>query len=358
MPRIREFAPDDEAALVAVCTRTADAGQDATGLLHDDALWADLFALPYARRHPDLTWVLEDDLGRVAGYVTATDDTDAFEQWFRDEWWPSRSARYARTGEKQLELLEYADERDPGSEVHRREYPAHLHIDLLPTVQGGGYGRRLITTVVDELRRRGVRGLHLGMDPQNASAAAFYERIGFERLPSPERSVIYGIRIAPDARPAHPTAGRTDAASLLIHADPARVFDALIDRDALLTWLPPRGMHGRFERFDMREGGSYRLVLTYDDASRAPGKSSDDSDVADVRVSALVPGERVVNEIDFESDDEAFRGTMRMEWSVRRAYGGTIIEIVARGVPSGVRARDHAEGLTSSLTNLASFLEP
>lgn len=360
MPLIRALAPSDEAALVDVCMRTADAGSDGTGILHDDALWADLFALPYARRHPDLAWVVETDDGHVTGYILATDDTDAFEQWFRDEWWPSRTSRYARSGERQQELLRCGDGRGPGNEKQAGEYPAHLHIDLLPVVQGGGVGRRLIATLLDELRRRGVRGVHLGVDPQNVGAAAFYERLGFERLPSPEGSVRYGIRIAPvdDERQAQATAGRTDAASLLIHTDQARVFDALTREDALLAWLPPRGMHGRFERFDMREGGSFRLVLTYDDASAAPGKSTDDSDVSETRISALVAGERVVHEVEFESDDPALRGTMRMEWSLRRADGGTIVEIVARNVPAGIRARDHAEGLTSSLSNLAAYLEP
>lgn len=358
MPRIRKFSPDDEPAVVMICTMTADAGRDATGLLHDDALWADLFALPYVRRHPDLTWIIEDDAGRVAGYLTATDDTDAFDAWFRDEWWPPRSARYARAGSRQRELLEYADERAPGNELHAREYPAHLHIDLLPSAQGGGYGRRLVSTVLDDLRHRGVQGLHVGVDPQNAGAAAFYERLGFERLPSPEDSVTLGIRLTPDGRHTPSPAGRTDAASVLVHADPGQVFRALTDEDALLCWLPPRGMHGRFERFDMREGGSFRLVLTYDDASHAPGKSGADSDISDVRISAFVPGERVVHEVDFDSADPRFRGTMRMEWGLRRTHGGTMVEIIARDVPPGVRAREHAEGLTSSLANLVGYLEP
>lgn len=151
---------------------------------------------------------------------------------------------------------------------------------------------------------------------------------------------------------------RTDRASLLIHADAATVFAALTDRDALAAWLPPKGMHGRFERFDMREGGSFRLVLTYEDAGGAPGKTSADADVSEVRIAQLVPGERVVHEVDFESADPAFQGTMRMEWMVRSTAEGTDVEIVARNVPSGVRARDHAAGLTSSLANLAALLEP
>jgi uncharacterized protein YndB with AHSA1/START domain len=150
---------------------------------------------------------------------------------------------------------------------------------------------------------------------------------------------------------------RTDRASLLIHAARDRVFDALTSEAALEQWLPPAGMHGRFERFDMREGGSYRLVLTYDDASDAPGKTSADSDVSEVRITRFIPGEGLVQEVDFESDDPLFAGTMLVEWRLRTGSDGTTVEIEARAVPEGIRASDHAEGLTSSLSNLAAHLE-
>lgn len=151
---------------------------------------------------------------------------------------------------------------------------------------------------------------------------------------------------------------RTDLASLLIHADREAVFAALTDPGALAAWLPPKGMRGRFERFDLRDGGSYRLVLTYDDAAGAPGKTDAASDVAEVRIARVVPGESVEQLVDFESDDPAFRGTMRMTWSLRDTPEGTLVQFEARDVPSGIRARDHAEGLTSSLANLAAHLEP
>ena len=151
---------------------------------------------------------------------------------------------------------------------------------------------------------------------------------------------------------------RTDKASLLIHADPSVVFGALTDRVALETWLPPTGMHGNFEHFDMRSGGSYRLVLSYDDPSGSPGKSSADTDVAEVRIIALDQDVRVVQEVDFDSEDPAFAGTMEMEWRLLPDGDGTIVEIIARNVPEGVRARDHAEGIASSLVNLAAYLEP
>jgi uncharacterized protein YndB with AHSA1/START domain len=136
------------------------------------------------------------------------------------------------------------------------------------------------------------------------------------------------------------------------------VFTALTSEAALLSWLPPKGMHGRFERFDMRNGGSYRLVLTYDDASDSPGKSSPNSDVSEVRISRIDQGERIVQEVDFESDEPALQGTMQMEWHLHSVDEGTTVEIVARNVPEGIRARDHAEGITSSLSNLSAYLEP
>ena len=68
--------------------------------------------------------------------------------------------------------------------------------------------------------------------------------------------------------------GRTDVASRVIAAPPDAVYDALVEPDALKTWLPPEGMIATFERFDARPGGSYRMILRYADAADAPGKTT------------------------------------------------------------------------------------
>jgi uncharacterized protein YndB with AHSA1/START domain len=116
-------------------------------------------------------------------------------------------------------------------------------------------------------------------------------------------------------------------------------------------------MTGRFERFDARPGGSYRMVLTYPDASGARGKATADSDIVEARFVDIVPGERVVQAVDFVSDDPAYAGTMTMTWEVTAVDAGTRVDIVAEDVPDGVSAEDHAAGLASSLTNLAAFVE-
>jgi uncharacterized protein YndB with AHSA1/START domain len=150
---------------------------------------------------------------------------------------------------------------------------------------------------------------------------------------------------------------RTDRASRVIAAPPAQVFAALVDREALAAWLPPEGMTARFERFDPRPGGFYRLVLTYADASRAVGKASADSDIVEARYVDIVPGVRVVQAVDFVSDDPAFAGTMTMTWEVTAVDGGTRVDITADNVPDGISAEDHATGLASSLVNLAEQVE-
>ncbi|MGD0241902.1 MAG: SRPBCC domain-containing protein [Streptosporangiaceae bacterium] len=115
---------------------------------------------------------------------------------------------------------------------------------------------------------------------------------------------------------------RTDRAARVIAAPLERVWAALIDPEALAAWLPPGEMTGRFERFEARPGGSYRMVLTYADASGAPGKATAGSDIVKARFVDIAPGERVVQAVNFVSDDPAYAGTMTMAWEIAAVEGG------------------------------------
>lgn len=151
---------------------------------------------------------------------------------------------------------------------------------------------------------------------------------------------------------------RTDTASRVVPASPERVYAALTDLHALTAWLPPEGMTARFERFDARPGGSYRMILTYTDASGAPGKTTAASDIVEARFVDLVPAVRIVQAGEFVSENPAYAGIMTMTWELTRLEGGTRLEIRAKNVPDGISAEDHAAGLASSLANLADYLQP
>jgi uncharacterized protein YndB with AHSA1/START domain len=97
--------------------------------------------------------------------------------------------------------------------------------------------------------------------------------------------------------------------------------------------------------------------LTYDDPSTASGKTTADGDVVEARFVDIVPDVRVVQAVDFVSDDPAFGGTMTMTWEITAVDGGTNVTITADDVPAGITADDHETGMTSSLANLARHVE-
>jgi ribosomal protein S18 acetylase RimI-like enzyme len=204
MTVIRSFRPGDELAIAQICLQTADAGQDATGILSDDDLWAAVFALPYVAAYPDFAFVAENAAGEPAAYVVAAPDTAAFDEWFRTQWWPRFQDRWPlpARADRSREAAIIRDAWRRGSEAEASgadqiaaAYPAHLHIDILPELQGEGLGRRLMETVFTRLEAASVRGVQLGVDPRNVGAQAFYTRLGFAPLPAAPGAFVFGMTI-------------------------------------------------------------------------------------------------------------------------------------------------------------------
>jgi ribosomal protein S18 acetylase RimI-like enzyme len=185
MASIRSYRPEDHDDVYEVCVRTAATGGDARGLYSDDDLMPDVYSGPYLLLEPELAFVV-DTGSRVAGYVLGAADTAGFVQRYRNEWLPRFAARHPRqaptAAEQHVVDAGYNPQRMLIPEL--AAYPAHLHIDLLPELQGQGFGRLLIRTMLAALSERGVPALNLGLSGENVSARAFYDRIGFTELPS------------------------------------------------------------------------------------------------------------------------------------------------------------------------------
>jgi uncharacterized protein YndB with AHSA1/START domain len=150
---------------------------------------------------------------------------------------------------------------------------------------------------------------------------------------------------------------RIDQAFRIIHAHPSVIYRAFESARAMELWLPPAGMTGRVLSFDFREGGFYRLQLTYKDSSHSPGKSSWNTDVTEVRILRLSRDKCIEQAVTFVSDDIDFSGEMKVTWIFSPVSHGTDVIVRCENVPVGIRPEDHEEGLMSTLENLAKFVE-
>lgn len=183
--KIRQYRPEDRAAVGRICVLTGDIGKDATGQFATDELLPYVYAYPYLAHAPELAFVIEDEDGEVVGYVIGTEDVGKMAEWAAGDWAKEYDLALpvddSWTG-KDIELKRRGAQ--PESRVHQftDDYPGELHIDLLPSAQGGGMGRKLITSFARALADRGVDGLAIGVAADNEGAVGFYKRLGFRVL--------------------------------------------------------------------------------------------------------------------------------------------------------------------------------
>lgn len=151
---------------------------------------------------------------------------------------------------------------------------------------------------------------------------------------------------------------QTHSASKVIKASPGTIYQAFLDPEAVAAWRPPAGMTAHVYAFDPREGGTFRMAFAYADTDHSvPGKTSEHADVFQGRFLKLDPDKRIVELVEFESDDPAFAGAMTIITTLAAVPGGTEVTIRCENVPSGIRQSDHQMGMTSTLNNLAAFTE-
>ena len=136
----------------------------------------------------------------------------------------------------------------------------------------------------------------------------------------------------------------------------ARVYRALVDPRAVATWMVPTGMTSHVHEFDPREGGSFRISLTYDDSS-GTGKTTAHTDTYHGRFIQLVPDEKVVEVVEFETSDPSMRGEMTITITLADAASGTDVLAVHDHLPPGVSTADNEAGWKSSLAKLAALVE-
>ena len=142
-----------------------------------------------------------------------------------------------------------------------------------------------------------------------------------------------------------------------IAAPRADVYRALLDAGAVQQWMVPDSMTSDVHTFDATEGGRFRISLTYDDPTGA-GKSGANTDTFQGRFARLVPDREVVQEVEFDSDDDTMAGVMTITYRLTdHAGGGTVVEGIHENVPAGVDPADNELGWRMSLGKLAALVE-
>ncbi len=185
---IRPFRPDDLDTLYAISLATGHEGGNAAHLYADPRLMGHIYAAPYARLEPQLALVAED-AGGVAGFALGATDTTAWEERLEREWWPPLRARYALpdqanaatwTADQRRTFMIHRPTRTPAAIA--RAYPAHLHMNLLPRLQGRGVGTQLLDRWVALARQRGATAIHVAINRANRGGLAFWTKMRFSDL--------------------------------------------------------------------------------------------------------------------------------------------------------------------------------
>ena len=198
MARLRPVEPRDIDSLYAISLATGDGGGDASALYRDGRMLGRIYSAPYAQLSPQTAFVAEDEDG-VGGYIVGALDTAAFQQRLEQEWWPALREIYADPVGDAAEWD--ADQRrcfmihHPSStpEAVVSVYPAHIHMNLLPRLQGRGVGTALLEMWIDKAREQGVTGIHLGANAKNAGGIAFWTRSGFQPVAEIGRTAWFGM---------------------------------------------------------------------------------------------------------------------------------------------------------------------
>jgi len=190
---IRSYRPGDEAAVEAITYRTGFKGEDLTGRGFVSDRWlCFLTSIYYYVRYEPAHFFVAVDTGKdaVVGFIGGTTDTGTQEKNFAKKIIPRIALRMFLftiwrypssfwTLMKMTRMLGSLGDRKTIVAAIQSEYPAHLHINLLPEYQGQGVGTRLMRHFEAHLIDQGLKGVHLNTTNHNRKAVPFYHKMGF-----------------------------------------------------------------------------------------------------------------------------------------------------------------------------------
>lgn len=134
------------------------------------------------------------------------------------------------------------------------------------------------------------------------------------------------------------------------------VYQALLDAGAVAAWRVPNGMSSQVHEWEAREGGAFRVSLSYD-LPTGTGKTAEHTDTYHGRFVKLVPDQEVVEVLEFETPDPELRGEMTVTTTLTDTADGTDVLMVHEGIPDKIPPADNETGTRMALDNLARLVE-
>ena len=192
---IRPYQPSDLESIYKICLLTGDSGKDASDKYQDPDILGHFYAAPYAVLEPELTFIVTLD-GKPSGYILGTKNSDNFRTKSEDEWFPNLREKYPYPKDDDVSADANIIRLIHKGYIFKNEladYPAHLHVDLLPSTQGKGLGKKIMLTFIEKLKELNVTALHLEVGKKNIAAVGFYKKMGFHEIVEYEHSIAFGI---------------------------------------------------------------------------------------------------------------------------------------------------------------------
>lgn len=178
---IRPAEASDLEALAQVAYQTGFFGNSAAVYFPSLPLFGDLWIKPYLNGIGACNFVAELE-GRIVGYIIGAPNVRAYQRYFLlaapDILWKILTRRYPGFLKSVGYLLRAAFYRSRQAPL--AQYPAHLHINLLPQARGLGFGRKLLEAHLDCLRAKGIPGVQLSATGENGAALGLYQKLGFK----------------------------------------------------------------------------------------------------------------------------------------------------------------------------------
>ncbi len=183
MLSIRKYEKKDYDGVCYACLHSVD--DSITGALGEFVLHT--FCEYYIEQEPENCFVLDDD-GKAVGYIICAENYDKFKSVFDTQY-------YTRSLQLSDEYIKWAKDAYILHEKYKEDYPAHLHIDLLPAYQRGGYGGKLVAALSEHLAAKGIKGVMLTTGTSNTTANNFYKKYGFEELEIYDTDIAFGKKL-------------------------------------------------------------------------------------------------------------------------------------------------------------------